>query len=98
METLSNPKLLCPECSRFLNERKTKEKRASAIGKLQPDIVLYHEQDPLPSAISEIAGHDQLLRPDVLLIMVTSITINGVTLLITISQKVIHELATKLAE
>ena len=73
METLSGPEPPCPGCTKISNDRKAKGKRATAIGRLRPDIVLYDEQDPRAESISAIARHDQLLCPDVLLIMGTSL-------------------------
>ena len=77
--------------SRTTDDRKTEGKRATAIGKLRLDIVLYDEQDPRAESISAIARHDQSLRPDVLLIMGTSLVTHGVQLLIRDFGRVIHE-------
>ncbi|KAK4243266.1 DHS-like NAD/FAD-binding domain-containing protein [Corynascus novoguineensis] len=78
MESPSGPEPPCPGCTKISDDKKAKRKRVTAIGKLRPDIVLYDEQDPRAEAISAIASHDQSLRPDVLLIMGTSLTTYGV--------------------
>ncbi|KAK4096878.1 DHS-like NAD/FAD-binding domain-containing protein [Parathielavia hyrcaniae] len=81
----------CPGCTKRSNDRQAEGKRATAIGRLRPDIVLYDEQDPRAELISPIVRHDQSLRPDVLLIMGTSLATHGVQLLIRDFAKVIHE-------
>jgi len=68
-------------------------KRATAIGTLRPDIVLYDEQDPRADSVSAIVRHDLLLRPDVLLIMGTSLATRGVQQLVKDFAKVIHKRA-----
>lgn len=90
METLPDPEPPCPGCTEISNDRKAKGKRATAIGRLRPDIVLYDEQDPRAELISAIVRHDKSLRPDVLLIMGTSLATHGVQLLIRDFAKVIH--------
>jgi NAD-dependent histone deacetylase SIR2 len=67
-------------CTEVSAAREASGKRATAIGSLQPDIVLYHEEDPWANSISAIVRHDLSLRPDVLLIMGTSLTTNSVKL------------------
>lgn len=91
METLIDPEPPCPGCTKISEDRKAEGKRATAVGKLRPDIVLYDEQDPRAESISAIAWHDQSLRPDVLLIMGTSLATHGVQLLIKDFAMVIHE-------
>ncbi|KAL2168374.1 hypothetical protein VTG60DRAFT_7353 [Thermothelomyces hinnuleus] len=78
-------------CTKISDDRKAEGKRATAIGTLRPDIVLYDEQDPRAESISAIARHDQSLRPDVLLIMGTSLATHGVQLLIKDFARVIHK-------
>ena len=90
MESLPDPEPPCPGCIKKSNDRTTRGKRATAIGRLRPDIVLYDEQDPRAELISAIVQHDQSLRPDVLLIMGTSLATHGVQLLIRDFAKIIH--------
>ena len=89
-ETLSDPEPACPGCAERSNARVTGGKRKTAVGSLRPDIVLYDEPDPRAEWISAIARHDRSLRPDVLLIMGTSLATHGVQLLIKDFAKVIH--------
>ncbi|KAK0702718.1 hypothetical protein B0H67DRAFT_452976, partial [Lasiosphaeris hirsuta] len=90
METPSGLEPPCPSCTKISNDRKAGGKRATAIGKLKPDIVLYDEQDPRAESISAVVRHDQSRRPDVFLIMGTSLATHGVQLLIRDFAKVIH--------
>lgn len=91
METLVDPAPLCPGCTKTSNDRQEKGKRATAIGRLRPDIVLYDEHDPRAELISPIVRHDRSLHPDVLLIMGTSLATYGVQLLVRDFAKAVHE-------
>ncbi|KAK4095786.1 DHS-like NAD/FAD-binding domain-containing protein [Parathielavia hyrcaniae] len=95
METLAGLEPLCPGCAKISDARTARGKRATAIGTLRPDIVLYDELDPRADLISAIARRDLLLRPDVLLIMGTSLTTHGVKNLVRDFAKVIHKRAGK---
>lgn len=57
--------------------------------------MLYDEQDPWADSISAIARHDLLQRPDVLLIMGTSLATHGVKHLVKDFAKIIHKRAGK---
>ncbi|KAK3377681.1 DHS-like NAD/FAD-binding domain-containing protein [Podospora didyma] len=89
-ETLLGQEPLCPGCAEVSAARAALRKRATAIGTLRPDIVLYDERDPRADSISTIVQHDLSLRPDVLLIMGTSLTTDGVKFLIKDFAKVVH--------
>ncbi|KAK4243104.1 hypothetical protein C7999DRAFT_18495, partial [Corynascus novoguineensis] len=91
MENPSDLEPPCPGCTKISNDRKTEGKRATAIGKLRPDIVLYDEEDPRAESTYTIAQHDQSLRPDALLIMGMSLATHGVQLLIRDFAKIIHK-------
>ncbi|KAK3936245.1 hypothetical protein QBC46DRAFT_270071, partial [Diplogelasinospora grovesii] len=84
-----------PGCTEVSAAREASGKRATAVGSLRPDIVLYHEEDPRANSISAIVRHDLSLRPDVLLIMGTSLTTDGVKFLVKDFAKVVHERAGK---
>lgn len=94
-ETLAGQEPLCPGCTKISGARTATGKRATAIGTLRPDIVLYDELDPRADLISDIVRRDLLLRPDVLLIMGTSLTTHGVKNLVRDFAKTIHERAGK---
>lgn len=90
-ETLPGPEIPCPGCTKISDDRKAEGKRATAIGGLRPYIVLYDEQDPRAESISAIAHHNLSLRPDILLIMGTSLATHGVQLLIRDFARVIQQ-------
>ncbi|KAK3370951.1 DHS-like NAD/FAD-binding domain-containing protein [Lasiosphaeria ovina] len=94
-ETLAGQEPLCPGCAEISDARTAAGKRATAIGTLRPDIVLYDELDPRADLISAIARRDLLLLPDVLLIMGTSLTTHGVKNLVKDFAKAIHKRAGK---
>ncbi|KAM7209934.1 DHS-like NAD/FAD-binding domain containing protein [Rhypophila decipiens] len=91
METALDLESPCPACTKISNDRKARGKRASAIGRLRPDIVLYDELDPRVESISAVVRHDQSLRLDLFLIMGTSLATHGVRRLIKDFAEVIHK-------
>lgn len=91
METVLDPESPCPACTKISNDRKAIGKRASTIGRLRPDIVLYDELDPRAESISAVVRHDQSLRLDVFLIMGTSLATHEVRRLIRDFAEVIHK-------
>ncbi|KAM7184498.1 hypothetical protein V8F33_012959 [Rhypophila sp. PSN 637] len=91
METDLDPESPCPACTKISNDRKARGKRASAIGRLRLDIVLYDELDPRAESISAVVRYDQSLRLDVFLIMGTSLATDGVRRLLRDFAEVIHE-------
>lgn len=86
--------LLASAVPRYPTPERAAGKRATAIGTLRADILLYDEQDPRADSISAIARHDLSLRPDVLLIMGTSLATTGLSSLRDFA-KVIHKRARK---
>ncbi|KAK3318208.1 DHS-like NAD/FAD-binding domain-containing protein [Apodospora peruviana] len=94
-KTLAGQEPPCPSCAEISEARTAAGKRATAIGTLRPDIVLYDEQDPWADSISAIARHDLLQRPDVLLIIGTSLATHGVKHLVKDFAKIIHKRAGK---
>ncbi|KAK3312479.1 DHS-like NAD/FAD-binding domain-containing protein [Apodospora peruviana] len=91
METSLGPELPCPACTKISNDRKAGGKRAPAIGKLRPGIVLYDELDPRAESISTVVQYDRSLPLDVFLIMGTSLATHGVRRLIKDFAEVIHK-------
>ncbi|KAK0655313.1 DHS-like NAD/FAD-binding domain-containing protein [Cercophora newfieldiana] len=94
-KTLAGQEPPCPGCAELSEARTAAGKRATAIGTLRPDIVLYDEHDPRADSISAIARHDLLQRPDVLLIMGTSLATHGVKHLVRDFAKIVHRRAGK---
>ncbi|KAK0709014.1 DHS-like NAD/FAD-binding domain-containing protein [Lasiosphaeria miniovina] len=94
-ETLAGQGPPCPGYANISDAKTTAKKRTTTIGTLRPDVVPYDELDPRADSISAIARRDLLLRPDVLLILGTSLTTHGVKRLVKDFAKVIHKRAGK---
>lgn len=62
--------------------RVSRSARATSIGCLRPSIVLYDEPHPLGDQIAELQMFDMRRRPDVLLVMGTSLKVHGLKRLI----------------
>ena len=74
----------CPSCSTTSSLRTALGKRtcSTKVGSLRPDIVLYGEEHPQADAISEITQWDLGSKPDLLLILGTSLHVHGVKVLV----------------
>ncbi|KAI9597718.1 DHS-like NAD/FAD-binding domain-containing protein [Syncephalis fuscata] len=67
----------CPACEDLSAARASANKRPLAIGSLRPDIVLYNEVHPDGSHIAQSIERDLRRRPDLLLVMGTSLKVYG---------------------
>ncbi|KAG8761549.1 hypothetical protein FRC14_002736 [Serendipita sp. 396] len=67
----------CPECKQRCDERVARSARALRVGSLRPAIVLYDEAHPLGDDIAAIQTTDLGKRPDLLIIMGTSLKVHG---------------------
>ncbi|EFX02195.1 yor025wp-like protein [Grosmannia clavigera kw1407] len=94
-ETLSGRQPSCPRCEGATAAREGRGKRALAVGKLRPDIVLYGEEHPNAHLISPIVQHDISLAPDIMLILGTSLKVHGLKVLIREFSKAVHSRAGK---
>ena len=74
----------CPECSTTSEIRSALGKRtcSTKIGSLRPDIVLYGEEHMQADAISAITQWDLGSKPDLLLILGTSLHVHGLKVLV----------------
>ncbi|RLV95116.1 NAD-dependent histone deacetylase HST3 [Spathaspora sp. JA1] len=86
---------LNPECSKCYakyEERLYSGKRLTGnIGILRPDIVLYGENHPQSELLSQGLNVDLKSKPDLLIIMGTSLKVDGVKRLVKCLSKSIHE-------
>jgi NAD-dependent SIR2 family protein deacetylase len=69
--------MLCPECELIQSVREAGGLRRRSIGILRPDIVLYNEPHPRGDWVASIFETDLKRRPDLLLIIGTSLRIPG---------------------
>ncbi|KAK2623511.1 hypothetical protein QTJ16_007065 [Diplocarpon rosae] len=80
----------CPSCSSYSAKRAGNGRRTLAVGRLRPDIVLYGEEHPHANLIGPLVTHDMALRPDVLLIMGTSLRVHGLKVMVKEFAKATH--------
>ncbi|KAL8900825.1 MAG: hypothetical protein Q9207_005502 [Kuettlingeria erythrocarpa] len=80
----------CFSCATSSQQRHNQGKRVTKIGSLRPNIVLYGEEHPAADALGSITTHDLSLAPDVLLILGTSLHVQGVKTLVKEFAKSVH--------
>lgn len=81
----------CPKCIEQLNTRMLMGKRCTGnVGVLRPNIVLYGENHPQSEIITTGLNSDMKTRPDLLIIMGTSLKVHGVRTLVKSISKVVH--------
>ena len=80
----------CPNCMNQDQDRRDRGKRGSPIGTLRPNVVLYGEEHPSADLLSSIATHDMSLKPEVLLILGTSLKVHGLKALVKEFAKSVH--------
>ncbi|KAJ1948335.1 NAD-dependent deacetylase hst3, partial [Linderina macrospora] len=68
----------CPHCKEIETLRDMVGKRSIAAGVLRPDIVLYNECHPQGDLIGALSEYDLRRRPDLLIVIGTSLKIPGV--------------------
>lgn len=83
----------CPECSSRLEARVARSARPTRVGSLRPAIVLYDEPHPLGDDIGSIQAADLARKPDMLIIMGTSLKVHGLRKLVKDFAKVVHATA-----
>ncbi|KAL5535796.1 HST3 [Sanghuangporus sanghuang] len=83
----------CPDCASRSEARVARSARALKIGKLRPGIVLYDEPHPLGDDIGSIQSGDLSRKPDLLIIMGTSLKVHGLKKLVKEFAKVVHTTA-----
>ncbi|KAJ3117680.1 hypothetical protein HDU96_005965 [Phlyctochytrium bullatum] len=72
----------CPRCAEHKAERTARGKRSTAVGMLRPNVVLYGEHHQSGNAIAAAAGGDARRRIDVLVVIGTSLKVDGVRKLV----------------
>lgn len=80
----------CPHCSEAEMVRSVAGMRSKGIGVLRPDVVLYNEFHPMGESIGNLSASDLRKRPDLLLVMGTSLKIPGVRRLVKEMAKSVH--------
>ncbi|KZT30863.1 DHS-like NAD/FAD-binding domain-containing protein [Neolentinus lepideus HHB14362 ss-1] len=80
----------CPECSARSEARLARSARPLKVGSLRPAIVLYDEPHPLGEDIGAIQTADMNRKPDLLVIMGTSLKVHGFKKLVKDFARVVH--------
>ena len=80
----------CPSCTNQNQDRRDRGKRGTPVGILRPNVVLYGEEHPSADLLSSIVTHDMGLKPDVLLILGTSLKVHGLKALVKEFAKSVH--------
>ncbi|KAL8711883.1 MAG: hypothetical protein Q9220_003827 [cf. Caloplaca sp. 1 TL-2023] len=80
----------CLSCALSDQQRRDRGKRGTKIGSLRPNIVLYGEEHPEADAVGSITTHDLSLAPDILLILGTSLHVQGVKTMVKEFAKCVH--------
>ncbi|KAF9479701.1 DHS-like NAD/FAD-binding domain-containing protein [Pholiota conissans] len=80
----------CPECLSRSQARVARSARAIRVGSLRPGIVLYDETHPLGDDIGSIHTADLGRKPDMLIIMGTSLKVHGLKKLVKDFARTVH--------
>ncbi|KAF8274115.1 DHS-like NAD/FAD-binding domain-containing protein [Lactarius quietus] len=80
----------CPECTSRSEARLARSARPLKVGTLRPAIVLYDEAHPLGDDIGAIQASDVSRKPDMLIIMGTSLKVHGLRRLVKEFAKAVH--------
>ncbi|KAJ6621085.1 DHS-like NAD/FAD-binding domain-containing protein [Mycena sp. CBHHK59/15] len=83
----------CPECAQRAEARIARSARSIKVGSLRPAIVLYDEPHPLGDDIGTIQSADIARKPDMLIIMGTSLKVHGLKKLVKDFAKTVHSAA-----
>ncbi|KAI7894557.1 DHS-like NAD/FAD-binding domain-containing protein [Mucor mucedo] len=81
----------CPRCVSIDAERTRLGKRQLAVGTLRPAIVLYNENHPNGDTIGQLQVSDLKKRPDLMIVMGTSLKIPALKKFIKQAARIIHE-------
>ena len=80
----------CDVCQAKHNERVAKSKRGVAVGSLRPNVVLYGEEHPSNELLAPLVPFDVASKPEVLVIMGTSLRVFGLQKIVKEFAKAIH--------
>lgn len=86
---------VCPRCETYDNERMRLGKRQLAMGTLRPSIVLYNEEHPEGDTIGKLQTSDLRRKPDLMIVMGTSLKIPALKKFIKEAAKSIHHSSRK---
>jgi NAD-dependent histone deacetylase SIR2 len=82
---------VCPQCQTYSHERTRLGKRQLAMGTLRPNIVLYNEEHPEGDLIGKLQTTDLRKKPDLMIVMGTSLKVPALKKFIKQAAKLIHD-------
>ncbi|KAJ1555450.1 hypothetical protein HK096_008058, partial [Nowakowskiella sp. JEL0078] len=82
---------VCPNCQELYSVRAALGKRSIRVGTLRPNIVLYNEYHVKGEKIADITICDIKKKPDLLIVMGTSLKVHGIKRLVKDLAKTVHE-------
>ena len=85
----------CPKCAAKNQIREDKGMRSTTVGTLRPNIVLYGEQHPFAEELGAITESDLKLGPEVVLILGTSLKVNGLQVIVREFARSVHAKTSK---
>ncbi|KAI9201957.1 DHS-like NAD/FAD-binding domain-containing protein [Polychytrium aggregatum] len=88
----SGASMPCDQCVEQESIRMALGKRSAAVGMLRPNIVLYNEHHRNGDMIADFATYDLKRKPDLLIVMGTSLKVHGIKRLVKDIAKTVHEL------
>ncbi|MCJ1316854.1 hypothetical protein MMC15_002175 [Xylographa vitiligo] len=80
----------CPRCTTKNKTRENKGMRSTTVGRLRPNIVLYGEHHPLANELGVITENDIKLSPEVVLVLGTSLKVNGLQVIVKEFARSVH--------
>jgi NAD-dependent SIR2 family protein deacetylase len=80
----------CPSCQSKSNIREMTGKRAISVGSLRPNIVLYNEHHVNGDLINDFVSYDISKKPDLLIVIGTSLKVYGIKNLVKRLAQIIH--------
>lgn len=80
----------CPACEQSCNERVEAGKRATGVGMLRPNVVLYGEEHPQAEEVGKLSEADIRAAPDLMIIMGTSLKVHGLKRIVREFAKAVH--------
>ncbi|KAJ1505043.1 hypothetical protein HMI55_001765 [Coelomomyces lativittatus] len=82
---------LCPKCLHQDQDRQLKKQRLRPLGVLKPAVILYNETHPQGDWIAECLEKDLRKKPDVLVVMGTSLKVHGVKKMVRALAHAVHQ-------
>lgn len=80
----------CPLCAESSGSRAASGKRATKIGSLRPNIVLYGEEHPAADSVGKLTTADLRAAPEAMVILGTSLKVHGLKRIVREFAKAVH--------